>query len=81
MPSIEPCIPIVPPEDAMTPAEKSKAERDARLNKQKDIKQKTVELDAKKKQADLYKKSVDQAKRFEIPSLNKDLQTLKGAKI
>jgi len=69
------------PEDAMTPAEKARIERDAELQRQKDIRQKSTELDAKKKEMEFNKKKLDQQKRFDIPNATKDLQRLKGAKI
>jgi hypothetical protein len=73
--------PNVPPTDAMTSAEKSRIERQQELDRQKDLKQKRVELDAEKKQQDFYKKKVDQSRRFDIPTLNKDIQKLSGANI
>lgn len=73
--------PTTPPDDAMTSAEKSRLDREAELDKQKDIKQKQVELDAEKKQMDFYKKKVDQSRRFNIPNVTKDIQRLKGADI
>jgi hypothetical protein len=73
--------PSVPPTDAQTPAEKARMEREAELNRQKDIKQKQSELDSKKKEMDFNKKKLDQQKRFEVPTLTKDLQKLKGASL
>jgi CRISPR/Cas system Type II protein with McrA/HNH and RuvC-like nuclease domain len=73
--------PSVPPTDAQTPAEKARMEREAELARQKDIKQKQSELDSKKKEMEFNKKKLDQQKRFEVPTLNKDLQQLKGAKL
>lgn len=73
--------PNAKPVDAMTPAEKSKAERDARIKHQKDVKEKEVALDAVKKQKDFYQKSADQSKRFDIPNQTKELQSLKATKI
>lgn len=69
----------IPPDDAQTPAEKARMEREAELARQKDIKQKQSELDSKKKEMELNKKKLDQQKRFEIPTLSKDIQKLKGA--
>lgn len=73
--------PNVPPTDAQTPAEKARMERDAEMTRQKDIKQKQIELDARKKEMEFNKKKLDQQKRFDIPNLNKDIQKLKGASL
>lgn len=71
----------VAPEDAQTPAEKSRMERQAKMDKLKQLKQKQAELDSKKKEVEFNKKKLDQEKRFDIPNLNKDIQSLKGAQI
>jgi len=71
----------IPPEDAMSPVEKSRLERQAKLDKLKQLKQKQSELDTKKKEVEFQKKKIDQQKRFDIPNLNKDIQQLKGAEI
>lgn len=70
-----------PPEDAMTTAEKARIDREKELDRQKQIKQKQVELDSERKQTDFYKRKVDQSKRFDIPNITKDIQRLKGADI
>lgn len=71
----------VPPVDSMTSNERKREERKAELERQKIVKQKQAELDAKKKEVDFNRRKLDTQKRFEIPNLNKDLQKLKGAKI
>jgi hypothetical protein len=70
-----------PPEDAMSSIEKNRLRRDQDMKRKKELKQKEVELDAKKKELDFHKKQIDQEKRFDIPNLNKDLQSLKMKKI
>jgi hypothetical protein len=73
--------PTVPTDDALTSAEKARMERDAEHKRQQDIKQQSVELDAKKKEMEFNKKKLDQQKRFDIPNAQKNLQKLKGAQI
>jgi hypothetical protein len=73
--------PNVPTADAMTSAEKARMEREAELQRQKDIKQQSSELDSKKKEMEFNKKKLDQQKRFDIPNAQKNLQKLKGAQI
>jgi hypothetical protein len=70
-----------PPEDAMTAAEKARLDREADIERQKSIKVKTGELDAKKKEMEFNKKKLDQQKRFDVPNAAKELQRLKGAQI
>ena len=70
-----------PPEDAMTTAEKARLDREAEIQKQKDIKQKRMDLDAKKKEMEFNKKKLDNQRRFDIPNATKDLQRLTGAEI
>ena len=65
----------------LTSAEKNKIERDKAHQRLNDLKQKKLELDSEKKQTDFYKKKVDQSKRYNIPQMTKDVQTLQGAKI
>jgi len=65
----------------LTSAEKSKIQRDKSHQRLTDLKQKKLELDSEKKQMDFYKKKVDQSKRYNIPQMTKDVQTLQGAKI
>lgn len=71
----------VPPVDAMTSNERKREERKAEIERQKIVKQKQAEIDAKKKEVDFNRRKLDTQKRFEIPNLNKDLQKLKGEKI
>lgn len=71
----------IPPVDAMTSNERKREERKAEIERQKIVKQKQAELDAKKKEVDFNRRKLDTQKRFEIPNLNKDIQKLKGAKI
>jgi len=73
--------PTVAPEDAQTPAEKARMEREAELQRQKDLKQKETDLDSKKKELEFQKKKIDQLKRFDIPNATKDIQSLKGASL
>ena len=68
----------VSPDEQPSEAEMDKLRRDKRVAIQRDIKQTQTDLSAKKKQMDFYKQSKDQATRFEIPSLTKKLQALKG---
>lgn len=73
--------PTVAPEDAQSPAEKARLEREKEHERRKTIQQKETELSSKKKEIEFNKKKLDQQKRFDIPNLTKDLQQLKGAKI
>lgn len=70
-----------PPTDAMTSAEKARHDRELEHKKQQDLKAKEQELKTAKKESEFQKQKVDQARRFTIPTINKDIQTLKGAKI
>lgn len=77
-PSLDPSI---PPQDAMTPAEKSRIEREAEKDRKTQLKTKETELKTAKKQMDYQKQQVDQATRFTIPTLNTDLKNLKTGQI
>jgi hypothetical protein len=70
-----------PPEDAMSMADKARMEREAEIERQKSIKDKTNDLDSKKKEMEFNKRKLDQQKRFDVPNATKELQRLKGAKI
>ncbi len=67
--------------DELSPAEKSKIEREKRDAQKDQVKQKEEELSSAKKEMDYQKKKVDLYKRFTVPNLNKDLQRLKGSQI
>lgn len=67
--------------DNLTAAEKSKIQRDKQHQRLIDLKKKKLDLDSEKKQEEFYKKKVDISKRYNIPQLTKDVQTLQGAKI
>lgn len=69
------------PTDAMTDAEKKRHDRDVEHNRQKDLKAKEQELKTAKKEMDFQRQKVDQTKRFSIPTINRDIQQLKGAKL
>lgn len=71
----------IPPVDAMTSNERKRLERQAELDRQKDIKQKQVELDATKKEREFNRKKLDRQNRFDIPNAQKELQKLKGSQI
>ena len=62
-------------------ADQAKQRHDLETQRRDTIKQKESELTSKKKETDFNKKKLDQQKRFEIPTLTKDIQQLKGAKI
>ena len=66
------------PVDAMTPFEKAKQEREDRKRRDDAVKSSEEELKTAKKESDFQKQKVDQTKRFEIPALQKRIQTLKG---
>lgn len=70
-----------PPTDAMTSNERKRMERQAELDRQKNIKQKQIELDAIKKERDFNRKKIDRQNRFDVPNATKELQRLKGAQI
>lgn len=69
------------PADDVSSTEKKQLERQAELDRQKDIKQKQIELDATKKEREFNRKKLDRQNRFDIPNAQKELQQLKGAKI
>lgn len=73
--------PNMPPQDAMTSAEKARLDRDAEKDRKEKIKTKETELQTTKKEMDYQKQKVDQTKRFSIPSMDKELKQLKGAQI
>jgi hypothetical protein len=70
-----------PPEDAMSPGLKARMEREKEIARRNDVKTKEVELKTTKSKIDMQRKESDQLKRFTKPSLEKDIQRLKGAKI
>lgn len=65
----------------LTSAEKSKIEREKRHDREVKMKEKRLELDAAKKRLDWQKKEIDKTQRYDIPSINKDMQSLQGARI
>jgi len=67
--------------DELPPAAKAKMQREKEKQRRDQIKQKEKELDVAKKEMDFQKQKVDASKRFAIPNLTKDIQSLKGAKI
>lgn len=71
-------INLAKPVDSMTPAERSKYERDLEKQRRDDVKQGEAELKSAKAEMDFFKKKTDQSKRFRIPDLQKKLQSLKG---
>lgn len=70
-----------PPEDDLSSVEKARMEREAERDRKEKLKSKEEELKTAKKEMDYQKQKVDQAKRFNIPTINRDIQQLKGAKI
>jgi hypothetical protein len=66
------------PEDA---AAKAKAEKDARAANADQLKSKEMDLKTATKEKEFQKQKVDQVTRYDIPSLTKDIQRLKGASI
>ena len=70
--------PSQPPIDAMTPAEKAKQEREQEKQRRDALKQGEVALKSAKAKMDFNKKELDQQKRFQIPTLQKKIQSLKG---
>lgn len=73
--------PSTPPQDAMTSIEKAKLDREQEHNRQQQIKDKELELRTAKSELSFQTKKTDQQKRVGIPTLNKDIQRLKGAQI
>ena len=71
--------PSTPPQDAMSPALKSKMEQEKRMAARQQIKQKEIELKAEKDKQKFYKSSEDQSKRVLQKGLKRDIQNLKGA--
>lgn len=65
----------------LSPTELEKQNRDVKKQRDAQLKQKSIELQTAKKEKDFQKQKIDQANRFTIPNLNKDIQKLKGAKI
>jgi len=70
---------VLSTEPAMTPAEIQKQKQDAQKQRDAQLKQKSVELQTAKTKRDFQKKEIDQANRYTVPNLNKDIQKLKGA--
>lgn len=67
-----------PPVDAMTPMEKAKIEREQEKKRREALKQGEAELKSAKKEMEFQKQKVDQSKRYKIPTLTKQIQSLKG---
>jgi len=70
-----------PPQDAMTSNEKARMDRENEHQRQQQVKTKELELNTAKKETTFQRQKIDQEKRVTIPTLTKDLQKLKGAKI
>ena len=70
--------PTRPPVDAMTPLEKAKQGREQEKVRKDALKRSEEELKTAKKEADFQKQKLDQSKRFNIPTLQKKIQGLKG---
>ena len=70
--------PSRPPVDAMTPLEKAKQDREQEKRRRDALKSSEEELKTAKKEADFQKQKLDQSKRFNIPTLQKKIQGLKG---
>lgn len=68
-------------EPALSPSDINKQKQDATKQRDAQLKQKSVELQTAKKERDFQKQKVDQANRYTVPNLNKDIQKLKGANI
>ena len=66
------------PDDAQTAYEKSKAEREARKNKQDQVRTATMDLDSTKKQQSYFNSQTKQNKTA-IQAKERKLQLLKGA--
>ena len=62
------------PVDTMTSSEKEKIRKQQELQKQQNLKQKKQELETAKKEMSFQKQKVDQAKRFTVPNLTKQIQ-------
>lgn len=67
--------------DNLTSIEKNKIERDKKHQRLLDLKKKKLDLDAEKGQENFYKKKIEISKRYNIPQMTKDIQTLQGSKI
>lgn len=70
--------PSRPPVDAMTPIEKAKQDREQEKRRRDALKASEEELKTAKKESDFQKQKLDQSKRFNIPTLQKKIQGLKG---
>lgn len=70
--------PSAPSMDAMNPSEKAKFDREQEKTRRDALKSGEQELKTAKKEADFQKQKLDQAKRFKIPTLQKQIQSLKG---
>lgn len=62
----------------LSPIERAKIEREKEMARKDAIKRGEEELKTAKAEMDFQKKKLDQNKRFKVPALQKQLQTLKG---
>lgn len=69
--------PTIPTGEQPSMADQAKQKHDLEKQRRDTLKQKEAELVSKKKETDFNKKKLDQQKRFEIPTLTKDIQQLK----
>jgi hypothetical protein len=67
----------MPPVDSMTNSEKQKYDRDQDAARREAIRASDEELKTSKKEMDFEKQKLDQLKRFKIPNLQTQIQTLK----
>lgn len=68
----------LPAMDTMTPLEKAKVDRETEKQRRDALKQGEAELKTAKKERDFQQEKVKQASRFKIPTLQKQIQSLKG---
>ena len=73
--------PSLPPMDSMTPYEKAKQERDQEKVRRDALEAREAEMKSLKSKMDSGKKELDQEKRFKLPTLNKQIQSLKGGQV
>jgi hypothetical protein len=65
------------PIDTMSSLEKERMRKQQDLAKQQELKRKEQELKTAKKEMEFQKQKVDQAKRFTVPNLTKQIQQAK----
>jgi hypothetical protein len=70
--------PSRPPMDSMTPIEKIKQRREQEKARKDALRAREAEMKKLKADMEMDKKKMDQDKRFKYPTLNKQIQALKG---